>query len=91
MGNLIWHEWARYVSLTATVCKLSSAHRSQEWMTDTATIQTLYGQPSGEYCTVNSSGTSLVALCVRPVVSSTYLCLTLVYNCLIPDVWQTGQ
>ena len=24
MGNLVWHEYARYVSLTATVCEFSS-------------------------------------------------------------------
>lgn len=62
MGNLVWHEYSRYVSLTASVCEW----RADFWayVTDIAELKTLYGLASGDSSIASSSGTLLVELCV---------------------------
>lgn len=34
MGNLVWHEYARLVALTASVCEFGLIIRREDWATD---------------------------------------------------------
>lgn len=77
MGKLIWHEYARFVSITATICESIFLYVNADSYT---ACQTAFGLDSGAFSTANSSGTLLVVLCVTQEVSSTSFSLPLASN-----------
>ena len=67
MGKLIWHEYARYVSLTASICR---SLQPAVALPNIAFVQTVFGLLSLACFTVNSFGTLLVVFYVTRVVYS---------------------
>ena len=77
MGNLVWHTYARFVSITASVCKYLrlSCHRSKGADRPFRTSpQMPFGQDSGASSTVNTFSTLWVVHCATLEECST-LCL----------------
>lgn len=72
MGNLIWHEYSRFVSITANVCMYMQSDVSGGILTNHRMPQMRSGLPFSVCSIANSSGTLLVALCVTLEVFSAF-------------------
>jgi hypothetical protein len=70
MGNLIWHDFARIVAITASVCEYSGRPARRGVLT--APAQTRCGPATGACSTASSSGTWSAASCATPEDSSAW-------------------